>query len=76
MQNLNYSTKKINKSYLMKVSGNTENGYVNKLVGVKGLLDLIGVERANKFIERAERCLGDKCVCKVYGGLQVSFYIH
>lgn len=73
---LNYTKTQINKDYLIKVSGHTEEGYVNKLVGVKGLLEYVGIERANKFLDRAYKSLGDVCKCKVYGGLQVSFYIH
>ena len=76
MQNvLNYTTAEINREYRIKVNGRTAEGYLNKLVGVKGLLEYIGVERANKYIARANACLGDVCRCKVYGGLQVSFYI-
>jgi hypothetical protein len=56
----------------IKISGE---GY-NQLVGVGGLLSIVGVERAAKMIKRANACLGDVCRCKVYGGVQVSFYIH
>jgi len=70
---LSYSTTEINREYLIKVSGN---GY-NTLVGVAGFLALVGVQRANKMLERAAQCLGDVQRCKVYGtGLQVSLYIH
>ena len=75
-KSLNYSTTEINREYLIKVSGRTNNGYINKLVGVRGLLDLIGIERANKMLARAYACTGDVCRCKVYGSISVSFYIH
>lgn len=76
-QTLNYTTSQINKDYLIKVNGTTEDGRkLNTLVGVSGLLELIGIERANKFLDRAYNCLTDCCTCKVYGGLKVSFYIH
>ena len=70
---LNMTETQINREYLIKVKGN---GY-NTLVGVAGLLALVGVEKANKMLDRANKCLGDVCRCAVYGtGLQVSFYIH
>lgn len=62
----------INKEYLLKVSGD---GY-NQLVGVRGLIEMIGTQKAVSFIKRANACTGDVCRCKVYGGVQVSFYIH
>ena len=73
---LNYTTTEINREYLIKVNGRTENGYLNKLVGVRGLLALVGIDRANKMLARAYACAGDVCRFKVYGGIQVSFYIH
>lgn len=72
----NFTKREVNKNYLIKVQGKTASGYINKLVGVSGMLELIGAERANKFVERANNCLGDVCRCKVYGGLTISFYIH
>lgn len=77
MKKFNYTSKEVNKNYLIKVSGKDAQGNrVNTLVGVAGLLRYIGVERANKYIERANNCLQDVCRCKVYGGLTISFYIH
>ena len=72
-QNLIMSETQINREYLIKVYGN---GY-NTLVGVAGMIALVGAEKANKMLERANKCLGDVCKCAVYGtGLQFSFYIH
>ena len=74
---LNYSTAHINRNYLIKVYGTTEDGKkINKLVGVTGLIELIGVDFANKFIERTERAMADLCVCKLRRGLKVTFYSH
>lgn len=56
----------------IKVSGD---GY-NQLVGVRGLIEMIGTAKAISFIQRANACTGDVCRCKVYGGVQVSFYIN
>ena len=74
---LNYSTAHINREYLIKVYGVMENGQrINKLVGVSGLLELIGADFANKFIERSERAMADLCTCKLRRGLKITFYRH
>lgn len=74
-QVLNYSTSEINRNYRIKVYGIDNNGNkVNKAVGVTGLIAYIGIEFANKFLDRADRCLEDVCVCKLRRGLKVSFY--
>lgn len=65
--------KAIAREYKIKVYGD---GY-NTLVGSLGLIGLFGVERANKFIARANKCPGDVCRCAVYGtGITVSFYLN
>ncbi len=52
----NYTVTEINRNWLIKVYGVDENGKrINKLVGVSGLLQLIGVDLAAKFIARAFR---------------------
>ena len=74
-QVLNYSTKYINKNYRIKVAGvNGEGQKINTLVGVSGLLALISVELANKFIGRSEKGMGDSCVCRLRRGLKITFY--
>ena len=76
IQKLNYSPKQIVKDYIIKVYGWMNGERLNKAVGVYGLVELIGYERANKMLTRAYACTGDVQRCKVYGGLQISFYIH
>lgn len=72
---LKYTKSFINRNFRIKVYGTDNDGHkVNKLVGVAGLIALIGVDFANKFIERAVNCMFDKCVCKLRRGLQVSLY--
>ncbi len=72
---LNLSTSYINRNYRIKVSGiDNEGNRVHKLVGVKGMIDLIGVDFANKFLDRAENCLEDSCCCKLRRGIKVTFY--
>lgn len=74
---MNYSISQINRTFLIKVFGyDNEGNKVNRLVGVSGLLDLIGLELANKLLQRAYNCQDDKCVCRLRRGLQVSFYVH
>lgn len=75
MTQLNYSTRYINRNYLIKVAGVDNDGCkINTLVGVSGMLALIGCKLANKFIDRAEKGIGDNCVCKLRRGLKVTFY--
>lgn len=72
-----YSTQEINANWLIKVYGVDEGGRrVNKLVGVKGLIELIGVELAAKFIARAFDRMLDKVVCKLRRGMKITFYAH
>ncbi len=74
---LQYSTREINRDFKIKVYGYTEEGAkVDTLVGVSGLILLIGVELANKQIERAYKSGKDKCVCKLRRGLKVTYYVH
>jgi len=71
-----YSTTFVNRNFRMKVYGFDERGNkINKLVGVSGLIELIGIELFNKFIERSLKAGQDKCICKLRRGLQISFYI-
>ena len=73
---MKYTKSFINRNFRLKVYGLDENGNrINKLVGVAGLIALIGVDMLNKFLDRAMRCMLDKCVCKLRRGLQVSFYV-
>lgn len=73
---LNYTTRKINRNFRIKVSGIDNNGKkINKLVGVSGAIELIGVEMLNKFLNRAFENMTDCCVCKLRRGIKFSFYI-
>ena len=53
---LEYSTKSINRNFRIKVNGIVDGNKINKLVGVKGLIELIGVEMAN-IMTQCERLL-------------------
>ena len=77
MAALAYTTKQINSNFKIKVAGyNNDTKKLNTLVGVSGLVNLIGVELANKLVKRAfENSLwDDKTVCKLRRGLKITFY--
>lgn len=65
---------KINRNFRIKVNGMVDGNKINKLVGVKGLIELIGVEMANKMLRRAFNGKDDKTVCKLRRGIKISFY--
>lgn len=69
-------TATINRNFRIKVSGMFNGEYINKLVGVKGLLEILGgsLEKLVKMVLRAFNSLADKCACKIYGGAKVTFY--
>lgn len=71
-----YTTKEINRNFRIKINGIVDGKKVNKLVGVKGLIELIGVEMANKLLRRAFRCVKDAEHCKLRRGLKISFYYY
>jgi len=75
---LNYSTSEINRNFKIKVFGHDANGKkINTLVGVSGLLRLLdgAIDLVNRLLDRAFSSKGDKCVCKLRRGLQISFYV-
>jgi len=74
MKTLNYTTREINLDFRIKVYGYENGVRLNKLVGVSGIIELIGVELLNKFLDRAYRLVSDKCVCRLRRGLVVTFY--
>ena len=69
-------TKTINKNFRIKVAGMVNGERVNKLVGIRGLLAILGGswQKLVKMVLRAFDCLSDKCACKIYGGAKVTFY--
>lgn len=70
-----YDTTFINRNFLLKVYGiDGNNERINRLVGVSGLLELIGVELTEKFITRALNSKKDSVKCRLRRGLQVTLY--
>lgn len=63
------------RNFRIKINGIVDGKKVNKLVGVKGLIELIGVEMANKMLRRAFNGTDDKTVCKLRRGINISFYV-
>lgn len=72
---LERTTKEINMNFRIKVNGIVDGKKVNKLVGVKGLIELIGVEMANKMLCHTFNGTDDKTVCKLRRGIKISFYV-
>ena len=70
------NTATINRNFRIKVAGMVNGERVNKLVGVRGLLSILGGswQKLIKMVLRAFNCLADKCACKIYGGATVTFY--
>lgn len=77
MKTLNYTTAEINRNFKIKVFGVVNGKKINTLVGVSGLLNLldVAVDLMNRLLDRAFASKGDKCVCKLRRGLQISFYV-
>lgn len=77
MKTLNYTTAEINRNFKIKVFGVVDGKKINTLVGVSGLLNLLdgAVDLMNRLLDRAFASKGDKCVCKLRRGLQISFYV-
>jgi hypothetical protein len=77
MKTLNYTTAEINRNFKIKVFGVVNGKKINTLVGVSGLLNLLdgAVDLMNRLLDRAFASKGDKCVCKLRRGLQISFYV-
>lgn len=65
----------INRNFRIKVNGIVDGKKINKLVGVKGLIELIGVGMTNKMLRRAFNGTDDKTVCKLRRGIKISFYV-
>ena len=79
MEQLNYTTKEINGTFKIKVFGyNAEGEKLNVLVGVSGLIALLdgAIDLVNRLLDRAFRCKGDVCVCKLRRGIKISFYYY
>lgn len=70
------TTATINRNFRIKVNGMFNGVKINKLVGIRGLLEILGGswDKLVKFVLRAFNSLADKCACKIYGGATVTFY--
>lgn len=75
---LNYSSKKINGTFKIKVYGVVNGKKVNTLVGVSGLVRMLdgSTDLINRLLDRAFRCQEDVCHCKLRRGVKVSFYCY
>jgi len=77
MEQLNYSVSEINRNFKIKVFGRINGRKINTLVGVSGLINILdgATDLVNRLLDRAFKSKGDKCVCKLRRGLQISFYV-
>jgi len=64
----------VNLDYRIKVYGWRNGIFVDKLVGISGLVELVGTDLANKFIDRAYNENKEIYICKLRSGLKVTFY--
>jgi hypothetical protein len=62
------------KDFRIKVSGQSGDQKVHKLVGMTGLLSLVEATIAENLIRRAYESTGDKCECRLRRGLKIVFY--
>lgn len=69
-----YTTMEINRDWKLKVNGILNGKKINSLYGCSGLIDIIGQELFDRFVNRAYDSWKDVCVCKVYNGVKVTFY--
>lgn len=74
MTTYNYSTSEINRDWRLKVHGMHNGKKLNTLVGVSGMIEIFGVEFANKFTQRAYESMADVCTCKLRRGIKITFY--
>lgn len=73
---LDFSVRSVNNTFKIKVFGVNEGVKYNTLVGVSGLINLVGVELANRAISRAFKSLDDKCTVRLRRGLKIDFYYY
>jgi hypothetical protein len=74
---MNRSVSEINRNFKIKVNGrNFQGKYITKLVGVKGLREIIGTDLACKLIDRAFKERNDVTECRLRRGLIIRFYSH
>lgn len=71
---MDFTTQMINRDFRINMQEFVNGTRVRHLIGVSTLIELIGIELANKFVHRAYDCGADSCICKLRRGLQISFY--
>lgn len=71
---MKHSVTKINRTFKIKVFGFKDGKKVNTLVGVSGLIRIIGLEFADKFVNKAMNGKGQKEEFKLRRGIKVTFY--
>lgn len=69
------NTKEINSNFRIKVNGIVNGKKINILVGVSGLVELVGIEFAEKAVEKAFEGTGDKFTWKLRRGIKITLYV-
>ena len=76
-ENINFSTKEVNRDFKIKVMGFNKGKQVERLVGVSGLIEEVGNDEiVNTLLKRAFNSRTDKIVCKLRRGLKIIFFRH
>lgn len=73
---MDFTTSQINRDFLINFQEFRNNKRNRHLIGVSTLIQIVGIELANKFVNRAYNSAADVCVCKLRRGVQISFYSH
>lgn len=74
---LNFTTKDINRAFKIKIYGYVNGKKVNKLVGVKGLIEAVeDVVLINKMLNKAFNSMDDKFTAKLRRGIKITFYYY
>lgn len=72
---MSYTTTQINRDFRIKVFGEYEGRKINTLRGVSGIVEMIGEELFEKFLNRAYKSGMDATYCKLRRGLMVTLYV-
>lgn len=75
LDQLVFSVSEINRHFKIKAYQNTDTQYINKALGVRGLLSLLpDAALINRLLSRAFSSPKSKVVCRLRRGLVITFY--
>lgn len=68
-------TKQINQNFRIKIYGKNDKGEsLNTLLGVSGLIRIVSLSKAIKYMTRALKSDQDKIRIKIYNSYTITFY--